>query len=141
MTPDIRMMGVDSDNVATPKNDGSRGSALYNVPIKLSDAPDSRWRELFVNNWNSPPQFTTMHRTGIARVVVQSIHLNGTTIEEVEQYHKTTLELVVAKTNQQRNEERAAAARQQEAKEATEELHRRNVQEVVSRMNGDTEKG
>ena len=42
MTPDIRMMGVDSDNVATPKNDGSRGSALYNVPIKLSDAPDSR---------------------------------------------------------------------------------------------------
>jgi hypothetical protein len=42
-----------------------------------------------------------MHRPGIARIQGATITLNGTTIEEVERYHRDTLQLAVAETNKQ----------------------------------------
>ena len=55
----------------------------------------------FVRNWNSPPRYTTMHRPGIASVVDDEILLNGTTIEEVREYHRGTLKLCIEKSNTQ----------------------------------------
>jgi hypothetical protein len=84
----IKIKGIIVDEVTTPLNDGTRGNALYKIPFELNKPPDAEWVGLFVQSFNRPPRFTTMHRPGIASVVGNRIYLNGTTIEEVEQYHK-----------------------------------------------------
>ncbi|MDT2834325.1 hypothetical protein P7H70_09655 [Vagococcus carniphilus] len=84
--------------------DGSRGSALYEIPFRLNKVPSQLWEELFIRNWNSPPRFTLMHRSGIARVIGDKIILKGTTIEEVKKYHRDTLKLCIDKSNQEEKE-------------------------------------
>ncbi|MGH7949443.1 MAG: toll/interleukin-1 receptor domain-containing protein, partial [Candidatus Binataceae bacterium] len=88
---EIKIVGVIVDEVGQPRNDGSRGSALYTVPFRLSATPSREWAIVFIDAWNSPPRFTTMHRPGIARVEGARVVLDGTTIDEVEQYHLETL--------------------------------------------------
>lgn len=112
----ITLVGIVAEEVGVPRNDGTPGSALYQVPIRLSAKPPAQWRELFVRNWNHPPQFTSMHRPGIASVSGDRIILNGTTLDEVKQYHRDTLILVVDETNKQYAElfQRAQAAGAQE---------------------------
>lgn len=83
----MRIVGVDRGGISQPRDDGTRGSALYSVPLLLSRVPDAEWAVLFVRNWDRPPSFTTMHRPGIARVVGDRVVLDGTTVEEVAQYH------------------------------------------------------
>ncbi len=63
----LRIVGVIVDEVTEPTMDGTRGSALYTVPFRLSKEPTPLWSELFLRIWDSPPRFTTMHRPGIAR--------------------------------------------------------------------------
>jgi len=58
----IEIIGVDKAGVTQPKSDGTRGSGLYKVPFKLSARPPSGWDEFFVNAWDHPESFTTMHR-------------------------------------------------------------------------------
>lgn len=41
-----------------------------------------------------------MHRTGIARIQGDRVILDGTTIDEVERYHRDTLKLAVEKANE-----------------------------------------
>ena len=40
-----------------------------------------------------------MHRPGIASVIGDRIILNGTTVEEIEKYHRDTLRVVVERVN------------------------------------------
>lgn len=101
---EIKILGIITNDVTLPKLDGSRGSALYEIPFKLSKSPSDLWRKLFVQLWNNPPIFTTMHRPGIARVLSDRIILNGTTIEEVENYHRETLLLCVEEANSKEKE-------------------------------------
>lgn len=132
---DVKILGVIVDEVTSPKNDGSRGSALYNIPFKLNTTPDSRWAQLFIQLWNRPPQFSLMHRPGIASVLGNKIILKGTTMEEVEKTHKTTLVLVTKTANEQFNlmlqEERTKAHRDQ----LLHEEHRRNINDINNRLN------
>lgn len=95
----IKIVSVDTDGITAPLNDGSQGSALYRVPFKLNATPSSVWNYFFIETWNSPPRFTSMHRPGIASVDGDRIVLDGTTVEEVKQCHKETLELCVAEAN------------------------------------------
>ncbi len=44
---DVRMTGIDTNSMTSPRNDGTPGSALYRVPITLSVTPDHLWSELF----------------------------------------------------------------------------------------------
>lgn len=96
---EIEIIGIITNEVTLPKNDGSRGSALYRIPFRLNRAPDSTWNDLFVNSWDSPPRFTTMHRPGIASINNDKIILNGTTIDEVKDYHRDTLIICVKEAN------------------------------------------
>lgn len=96
---DIKILGIITNEVTVPKMDGSRGSALYKVPFKLSETPRNTWKQLFINLWNSPPRFTSMHRPGIANVIGDKIILNGTTIDEVKSYHRETLLLCIEEAN------------------------------------------
>ena len=83
----IRILGVIAAEVGVPRNDGTAGSGLYKVPFQLSRKPLELWANLFVDAWDRPSKFTSMHRPGIARVEGDRIVLDGTTIEEVEKYH------------------------------------------------------
>ena len=123
----IKLIEIVADEVGTPRNDGTPGSALYQVPIRLSDNPPPEWRELFIRNWNNPPRFTSMHRPGIASVSGDRVILNGTTLEEIEKYHRATLLLVVEETNKQCADlfQQSQAADAQEA-----ERQRRHKEEV-----------
>lgn len=125
----LRIVEVDRGGIMAPRKDGTPGSALYSVPLRLSAVPDRAWAELFVRNWDSPPEFTTMHRRGIARVTGDRIVLDGTTVEEVAQYHQRTLKLAVDATNAQhaehlRREAAAATARDEAARRHREEVER-----------------
>lgn len=120
---DIKIVGIITNEVTLPKNDGTRGSALYRIHFRLSSKPTSTWSELFLRNWNYPPSFTSMHRPGIARVESDKIVLDGTTIEEVKQYHRDTLILCVEKTNEE--EKQLKRKKQEEI-----ENHYRNIEDI-----------
>jgi hypothetical protein len=96
---DIRITRVILEDITEPRRDGTPGSALYSIPFALSRRPPEEWVEVFIECWNHPPRWTSMHRPGIASVYGTTVELNGTTIEEVEQYHRDTLQLALEETN------------------------------------------
>jgi nucleotide-binding universal stress UspA family protein len=95
----IQIIGIIVNQVGVPRNDGSQRSALYKIPFQLSQLPPNDWAELFINNWNNPSHFSTKHRPGIATIVGAKVILDGTTIEEVREYHRDTLALIIQETN------------------------------------------
>jgi hypothetical protein len=117
--------------------DGTRGSALYAVPFRLSRRPSPEWAELFRRNWDRPPQFTTMHRPGIACVEGTRIVLDGTTLEEIESHHRDTLKLVLDKTNEEEARLRTEQRAREREREEREAAHRRDVEERARRLNFD----
>jgi hypothetical protein len=78
-----------------------------------------------------------MHRPGIARIHGDRIILDGTTVEEVEQYHKATLLLAVDAANdiaRQIDEERRKRAAH---RAASEEQQRKTVEDAAKRIRFD----
>ncbi|MEW6505952.1 MAG: toll/interleukin-1 receptor domain-containing protein [Chloroflexota bacterium] len=134
---DLRITRVIVEDITEPRNDGTRGSALYSIPFALSRRPPSEWAQLFIENWNHPPRFTTMHRPGIARINGSTVSLNGTIIEEVERYHRDTLQLAVNKTNQQFREWKRRQDEQRAREQTEKEEHRRRIDEAVRRIKFD----
>ncbi len=134
---DIRISGIIADKVTTPRMDGSRGSALYEVPFRLTRHPPSDWNELFVQSWNRPPQFTSMHRPGIASVEGDIVWLRGTTLEEVEKYHRDTLKLVVAEANTRHEHIRRREDAKGDAEAERERRHRASVDDAAKRISFD----
>jgi hypothetical protein len=127
----IKIEGVLADQVGEPPNDGTRGCGLYPVPFKLNRKPPADWVKQFIQKWNHPPQYTTMHRPGIAEVHGDRIVLNHTSIEEVKEVHRDTLKLVVEVVNQ---DYAAALKRKQDAEKAEAERvgrHRDNVRRLA----------
>jgi hypothetical protein len=96
---EIKVVRLLVEEVSTPTMDGSPGSALYNVPFELSALPPMGWADAFMNAWDHPSSYTSRHRPGIAAVYGAKIQLNGTTIEEVEQVHKSVLLAAVEEAN------------------------------------------
>ena len=127
---DIKIIGVISNEVTLPRNDGTRGSALYSIPFRLSSKPTRTWSELFLRNWDYPSSFTSMHRPGIARVDFDKIILDGTTIEEVKQYHRDTLILCVEKTNEEEKQIRKREEQLKRKKQEERENHYRNIDDI-----------
>ncbi len=135
--PPIKITGILVDEVTEPRNDGSSGSALYRIPFNLNQTPSVEWVRLFINAWDRPSRFTSMHRPGIASVHGSKIILDGTSIEEVEKYHKDTLKLAVQTANQKLSEvllERKELAKQ---KEKQREQHQKNIDDISKRINFD----
>ena len=133
----IRILGVVVDEVTEPRLDGSRGSALYRVPLRLSRRPSVEWARLFEHTWDHPPRFDTMHRPGIVAVRGDRVILDGTTIEEVERHHRETLVLVLDKVNREIAEHEEAQRRRAEAERQRSEEHRRSVDEAAKRLRFD----
>jgi hypothetical protein len=134
---DIKITRVIVEDITKPRNDGTQGSALYSIPFALSRRPPSEWVELFPSNWNHPPRFTSMHRPGIASVFGSTVTLNGTTIEEVERYHRDTLQLAVAETNRQYGDWRREQEQRHSREEALREQHRKRIEDASKRIKFD----
>lgn len=132
----IRITGVDEKGLGRPRNDGTRGSALYLVPLRLSRQPSGDWAQYFERAWNGG-FFSTMHRAGIASVSGDRILLDGTTVEEVAKHHLETVRAVVLEANEW--ELKAHAAEQLERqRQANAEAERQDrIQAALSEMEFD----
>ena len=131
MSKPLEIVGVDESRVGRPSNDGSAGSGLYAVPIRLSRRPSAREAELLIHHWDHPSSYTLMHRPGTATVSGESIVLGATTIDEVKRCHAATVRLAVSATNAAESQFRDADARaaERDAAEATE--HEQHVRDVA----------
>lgn len=130
----IHILGIITDKVTVPSMDGTRGSALYSIPFKLSKQPSSLWKQLFVDSWNNPPRFSTMHRPGIASVYSDEIVLKGTTIEEVRDYHRETLKMCVDMANQKEAQILERERKKKEQEELRKLKHYNNVQNIAGEI-------
>jgi len=134
---DIKITRVIVEDITEPRKGGTYGSALYSIPFALSRTPPPEWGKLFVEHWNHPPHSTTMHRPGIAKINDATITLDGTTIEEVERYHRDTLQLVVAETNKQHQDWRRVEDGRKAREEAEREQRRKNLEDASKRIKFD----
>jgi hypothetical protein len=133
----LRITGVVIDEVGTPRNDGTRGSALYVVPFQLSHQPPFGWSDIFVTCWDHPSRFTSMHRPGIASVEGDRIILDGTTVQEVERYHRDTLILAVDAANREFAEREAKRRSAEAAERLRVEEHKKSVHDAARRLKFD----
>jgi len=133
----IKIMGIIASEVGSPRNDGARGSALYEVPFQLSRRPSAEWANHFVQTWNYPPICSTRHRPRIARVEGDRIILDGTTVEEVADVHRSTLKTVIEKVNRdvEEWEQRRRGAAEEEAER--QRRHRQAVEDAAKRISFD----
>ena len=63
--------------------------------------------------------------------------LNGTTIDEVERYHRDTLQLAVAETNRQYRECRRQQEQSRAREDALREEHRKRIEDASKRIKFD----
>lgn len=130
----IKLVGIDRAGVTSPLNDGTRGSGLYRVPLKLARRPSALWARHFEQTWDHPPRYTTMHRPGICRVVGDTVVLDGTTMDEIERYHAETLRHVIAKVNEDVAEHEEKQRRIEAQRLDAEAQHRREIDDISDRL-------
>jgi hypothetical protein len=133
----VQIIGIVEGEVGRPRNDGTAGSALYPVSLRLSRTPSRVWAELFVETWNRPPQFTSRHRPGIASVVGDRIVLARTTIEELEEVHRETLRHVLARVNEEAARIEASERKRAAANAEAQREHDEQVRAAAKRLRFD----
>lgn len=130
----FKIEGVKVNEVTEPRNDGTRGSALYKVPFKLSRSAPYEWHQLFEKHWNHPPRFSTMHRPGIAGGYSDTVYLDGTTIQEVERTHRDTLILAVEAANKEYKSILDAENRKKAQEEKFKQDHEKQIRDISDRL-------
>jgi hypothetical protein len=133
----IRITGIIERDVSKPRNDGTPGSALYNVPFQLSQRPPAAWAEYFPHAWDHPSSWSSAHRPGICAVAGDRIWLNGTTLEEVAKTHKATLELALEETNRKYAEFEARQRAEADKKRTEQDAHEQHVREAAQKIKFD----
>ena len=133
----IKIIGVVADEVGEPRDDGTRGLALYAVPFRLSRSAPHDWADLFVDTWRFPPEFTTMHRPLNIRIVGDRLILTETTIDEVQGVHRKTLKLVLDRVNERYAEVDRRRRAAEEAKAALQQQHREKARKLAEDMKFD----
>jgi hypothetical protein len=78
-----------------------------------------------------------MHRPGIASLYGSTVTLNGTTIDEVERYHRDTLQLAVTETNRQYREWRREQEQHRARETALRDERRKQVEDAAKRIKFD----
>lgn len=100
---EFKILRIVDDRIKPILSNGIPKGALCEIPFELNGTPDQKWNLFFIEYWNSPNEYTTMHRPGIATVDKNWIILNGTTVDEVKKYHKKTLLDAVSFANDRYN--------------------------------------
>ena len=78
-----------------------------------------------------------MHRPSIASVIGSKIVLNGTTIEEVQQYHKETLLLCVKVANEKETKILGHKRQEEEQQRQRTERHKKVVRDIADDLDFD----
>ncbi len=78
-----------------------------------------------------------MHRPGIASVYGNRVVLDGTTLDEVERYHRDTLKLVVDRANEIYNELQQESRRHEDQERQRRSEHERHVRHMADRIRFD----
>jgi hypothetical protein len=86
---------------------------------------------LFLRAWDHPPEFTTLHRPGIAEVHSNRIVLTRTTLEEVRDVHRKTLKLAVDQANTEYAALQAREEAQREHARQQQQTHRDKIRELA----------
>jgi TIR domain len=133
----IRITTIILSEIGTPKWDGTQGSSLYTVPFQFSREPSPDWARHFIETWNHPPSYSTMHRPHIARIVGDRLILEGTTVEEIEKYHQQTLKCVLEKVNNDIAEFEAKQRRAEDRRSQQLREHRESVEAAAKRIRFD----
>jgi hypothetical protein len=133
----VKIVGIMLNEITIPTMDGLRGSALYSIPFKLSREPSYEWREFFVHSWNNLPKWSTLHRPGIAHAFSNKIVLDGTTIEEVENTHKETLQLCLDVANKKDEEYQKRKRIKEEEEENKIQKHKESVASRAKKISFD----
>jgi len=81
--------------------------------------------------------FTNMHRPGIASVQDDKVILNGTTVEEVERYHRATLIQAAQEANQRFQEFEARRRAQGQRERERIEAHKKSAADATNRLKFD----
>ncbi|MBI5402512.1 MAG: hypothetical protein HY959_03865 [Ignavibacteriae bacterium] len=102
-----------------------KGSLLI-IPIGINSNPPHEWINFFIDYFNNPTSFTSHHRPGIANVIGNEIILNGTTVDEIEKCHRTTIIEAVNRANESYNTYKRAEIEKENQKE---EAERRKLSE------------
>ncbi len=93
---EIKLVGIDVEGVTEPRDDGTQGSALYEVPIILSETPSQEWTAFFEQAYGLPRN---------ASVVNNRIVVKRATIEQVARDdEKARLVAAVKQANEQAQE-------------------------------------
>jgi hypothetical protein len=103
-----RIVGIDKAGITEPRNDGTRGSGLYDVPLMLNEQKSNRWEGLLAGAWDSPLSgvtYTLKHRRGILSVAGDRVLLRSTTIEEVRDVHLALLKQLLPIVDQAEQDE------------------------------------
>ena len=124
---DIKILSVAVDEITTPRLDGTRGSALYDVPLLLSRRPPADWNKLFLHNWQRV--LYNMRRN--VRIVGDRLIVSNTTIGEVKRYHAARARSAVDETNLGYKDFLDARKREQTQLQAKRDAHREQVEDVA----------
>lgn len=133
----IRIKGIIVNEITEPRSDGTSGSALYSIPFELNKVPDQDWINIFISTFDNPPHYTSMHRPGIASVYGNKIILTGTTIQEVQNYHKETLILAVNNANSSYKEIIIRKKEKEEQERLAREKRKRDIEDISNQINFD----
>jgi hypothetical protein len=131
MTP-LTITGVDAQHIGNPRSDGTAGSRLYSVPIKLNRSATTIEAQLLLEYWDRPKVVPTRHRPGILRVTGPTVVLDGTTIDEIRGFHAETLKRVIDLVNLEMAEYAAADAAMAQAEADARERRRSAEPEPVA---------
>ncbi|MDT0263984.1 hypothetical protein [Jatrophihabitans lederbergiae] len=127
MMEPLRIVDVIVDKVGSPRGDGTAGSSLYLVPIRLSRAVTEFEALRTVAVWDKLKPFPYRHRPGTVTVAGDTVSFAATTIDEYREVHKATLDRVL----DQVNGESAHQQRERETAAQVEQAHRQHVAEVA----------
>ena len=126
----IRIVGIVTDEVSEPRNDGTEGSALYHVPIALSRRPPRLWRKRFLQAWYA----------GIY-LMLRPIEIHGdrlliveTYMEEVERHHVARIMSILRETNHWFRREHERQERERQRRQRNREQHRSTVREFADKI-------
>ena len=95
---EIKILGIVAEGVTYETNYGSPESTLYTVPLLLSWQPSDTWIEFFLDAWKKP-MFSP--NPDIVEVDDSMIFLNGTTLDDIDKYHKKALKKRVNAANEE----------------------------------------
>jgi hypothetical protein len=119
---EIKLVGIDVPGVTAPRDDGTQGSALYDVPIILSDTPPTDWAVFFEAAYGMPRN---------AKVIGNRIVVQRTTIEQVARDdEKSRLVAAVKEANQKAQDHLEQRAKTQEQQRQSDAEFRKHVQDV-----------